>query len=48
VRARQAGAQVILQLTGKSDMDLEVWTAEKERSYFRDVFGRDLVVKPAN
>jgi exopolyphosphatase / guanosine-5'-triphosphate,3'-diphosphate pyrophosphatase len=48
VRARQAGAQVILQLTGKSDMDLEVWTAEKERSYFRDVFGRDLVVKPAS
>ena len=47
VQAKQAGSQVMLQLLGKSDMDLEVWTAEKERSYFRDVFGRELVVKGA-
>ena len=45
VRARQRGAVVELELRGKSGMDLEVWAAEKERSYFRDVFGRDLVVR---
>jgi exopolyphosphatase/guanosine-5'-triphosphate,3'-diphosphate pyrophosphatase len=45
VRAKQEGAEVILELRGKSGMDLEVWAAEKERAYFRDVFGRDLVVR---
>ena len=45
LRARESGAEIVLHLIGKPDMDLEVWAAEKERSYFRDVFGRDLVVK---
>ena len=45
VRAREQGAEVVLELRGKSSMELEVWAAEKERSYFRDVFGRDLVVR---
>lgn len=47
VRSKEEGAEVILELRGKSGMDLEVWAAEKERSYFRDVFGRDLVVRAA-
>lgn len=47
VRAREKEAEVILELRGKSGMDLEVWAAEKERAYFRDVFGRDLLVKAA-
>jgi len=45
VRSREGGAEVTLELRGKSGMDLEVWAAEKERSYFRDVFGRDLIVR---
>ena len=45
LRVREVGAQVTLELRGKPGMDLEIWTAEKERGYFRDVFGRDLVVK---
>lgn len=48
VRAKQEGAQITLELRGKSGMDLEVWAAEKERAYFRDVFGRDLVVRAAS
>jgi len=47
LRAKEAGAEVMLELRGKPGMDLEVWTAEKERSYFRDVFGRDLLVRAA-
>jgi len=47
LRAKEAGAEVTLVLRGKPGMDLEVWTAEKERAYFRDVFGRDLVVRAA-
>jgi exopolyphosphatase/guanosine-5'-triphosphate,3'-diphosphate pyrophosphatase len=47
VRSQHAGPEVLLQLRGKADMDLEVWTAEKERAYFRDVFGRNLLVKAA-
>jgi exopolyphosphatase/guanosine-5'-triphosphate,3'-diphosphate pyrophosphatase len=47
LRTRESGAEVTIQLLGKPDMDLEVWAAEKERTYFRDVFGRDLVVKSA-
>lgn len=47
VRAKEEEAEVILELRGKSGMDLEVWAAEKERAYFRDVFGRDLLVRAA-
>ncbi len=45
VRAREKEAEVIVELRGKAGMDLEVWAAEKERAYFRDIFGRDLSVK---
>ena len=47
VRAKEQGAEVTLELRGKPGMDLEVWTAEKERAYFRDIFGRDLLVRSA-
>jgi exopolyphosphatase/guanosine-5'-triphosphate,3'-diphosphate pyrophosphatase len=45
VRAREQGPEIALELRGKPSMDLEVWAAEKERGYFRDVFGRNLVVR---
>jgi exopolyphosphatase/guanosine-5'-triphosphate,3'-diphosphate pyrophosphatase len=47
VRTREKEADVVLELRGKAGMDLEVWAAEKERAYFRDVFGRNLVVEAA-
>ncbi len=43
VKAR--GDQVRLQLKpARGGADLELWAVEKERGYFRDVFGRELVV----
>ena len=32
---------------GKSSVDLEVWAIEKDRPYFREVFGRELSVAAA-
>ena len=32
---------------GKTSVDLEVWAIEKDRSYFREVFGRELSVAAA-
>jgi hypothetical protein len=29
---------------GKAGVNLEVWATEKDRSYFREVFGRELSV----
>ncbi len=47
IRVRPRGAQVRLQVTAKrgTELDLEIWALEKERAYFRDVFGRELVVE---
>ena len=28
-----------------AELDLELWALEKERAYFREVFGRELVVE---
>jgi exopolyphosphatase / guanosine-5'-triphosphate,3'-diphosphate pyrophosphatase len=36
-----------LQLTSRRNADLEIWMLQKERAYFREVFGRDLVVTHA-
>jgi exopolyphosphatase/guanosine-5'-triphosphate,3'-diphosphate pyrophosphatase len=45
VRANVKGGKVSLRLsTGAEGADLEVWALEKEFSYFREVFGRDLGV----
>jgi exopolyphosphatase/guanosine-5'-triphosphate,3'-diphosphate pyrophosphatase len=40
------GGKVSMKLTprGKASVDLEVWSIEKDRSYFREVFGRELSV----
>jgi len=32
---------------GKASVDLEVWAIEKDGSYFREVFGRELSVAAA-
>ena len=40
--------QVIVNLkTARAGADLELWAAEKEKPYFREVFGRELVFKLA-
>jgi exopolyphosphatase/guanosine-5'-triphosphate,3'-diphosphate pyrophosphatase len=37
---------VSLKLASRGPAELEVWMLEKERPYFREVFGRDLIVAP--
>ena len=45
VAATIKGERVLLKLSGNKDlMDLEVWATEKEKSYFREVFGRELLL----
>jgi exopolyphosphatase/guanosine-5'-triphosphate,3'-diphosphate pyrophosphatase len=43
------GGRVAMKLTprGKVSLDLEVWSIEKDRDYFREVFGRELSVAAA-
>jgi exopolyphosphatase/guanosine-5'-triphosphate,3'-diphosphate pyrophosphatase len=43
------GGRVSMKLTprGKASVDLEVWSIEKDRFYFREVFGRELSVAAA-
>ena len=36
---------VVLDVTARSDMALEVWTVERKADLFREVFGRDVRVK---
>jgi exopolyphosphatase/guanosine-5'-triphosphate,3'-diphosphate pyrophosphatase len=38
--------KVSLKLASKRNRDLEVWMLQKERPYFREVLGRELVVAP--
>ena len=35
--------RVLLKLSARVDADLELWMLQKEKGYFREVFGRDLV-----
>ena len=44
VTAKVDGKKVSLKLVSKRNRELEVWMLQKERPYFREVFGRDLVV----
>jgi len=45
ITARIQDSNVWLRPVGKKDlMDLELWAAEKEKSYFREVFGRELLL----
>jgi exopolyphosphatase/guanosine-5'-triphosphate,3'-diphosphate pyrophosphatase len=44
VSARNGRVAMKLTPRGKASVDLEVWAIEKDRSYFREVFGRELSV----
>ncbi len=44
VSARSGKVSLKLAPRGKASVDLEVWAIEKDRSYFREVFGRELSV----
>jgi exopolyphosphatase/guanosine-5'-triphosphate,3'-diphosphate pyrophosphatase len=47
VSARNGRVAMKLIPRGKASVDLEVWSIEKDRSYFREVFGRELSVAAA-
>ena len=47
VSARNGKVSMKLTPRGKASVDLEVWAIEKDRSYFREVFGRELSVATA-
>jgi len=42
VHRRDGQVQLQLMTQGRSSADLELWAVEKERDYFREVFGREL------
>ena len=42
IRVRNGEVIVTLVAKGRSGVDLELWAVEKERGYFREVFGREL------
>jgi exopolyphosphatase/guanosine-5'-triphosphate,3'-diphosphate pyrophosphatase len=44
VSARNGRVAMKLTPRGKASVDLEVWAIEKDRTYFREVFGRELSV----
>ncbi len=46
VRAREHDGEVMLTIVrrGRASADLELWAVERERGYFREVFGRELSV----
>ena len=47
VSARSGRVSMKLTPRGKASVDLEVWSIEKDRDYFREVFGRELSVAAA-
>jgi exopolyphosphatase / guanosine-5'-triphosphate,3'-diphosphate pyrophosphatase len=47
VTARSGKVAMKLTPRGKASVDLEVWSIEKDRAYFREVFGRELSVAAA-
>ena len=42
ISARNGRVSIKLTARGKASVDLELWAIEKDRSYFREVFGREL------
>ena len=42
IRIQNGKVDLTLAATKKSGLDLELWAVEKERAYFREVFGREL------
>ena len=47
VSARNGKVSIALSPRGKASVELEVWAIEKDRAYFREVFGRELSVAAA-
>jgi exopolyphosphatase/guanosine-5'-triphosphate,3'-diphosphate pyrophosphatase len=45
--AARGGAVTLAVKAGRGGADLELWAGEKERAYFREVFGRELTFKLA-
>jgi exopolyphosphatase / guanosine-5'-triphosphate,3'-diphosphate pyrophosphatase len=43
VNVKVRGDRVALEIKAKAAADLELWALDKERDYFREVFGRELV-----
>jgi exopolyphosphatase/guanosine-5'-triphosphate,3'-diphosphate pyrophosphatase len=41
-RLRDGGVQIELYPGPRASVDLELWALEKEKDYFREVFGREL------
>ena len=42
ISARRGSVSMKLTPRGKASVELELWAIEKDRSYFREVFGREL------
>ena len=42
VRVHEGEVRFTLVTKQRSSVDLELWAVEKERNYFREVFGREL------
>ena len=42
VQIRQGGVRLVLQAKPRASVDLELWAVEKEKGYFREIFGREL------
>jgi exopolyphosphatase/guanosine-5'-triphosphate,3'-diphosphate pyrophosphatase len=42
VQLQSGEAKLALVAKGRAGVDLELWAVEKEKSYFREVFGREL------
>lgn len=47
VSVRNGRVAITLTRRGNASIDLEIWTIEKDRAYFREVFGRELSVAAA-
>ena len=47
VRVRNAEVEITMLPKPRASVDLELWAVEKERSYFREIFGRELSVAAA-
>jgi exopolyphosphatase/guanosine-5'-triphosphate,3'-diphosphate pyrophosphatase len=44
VMVRRSGSTIKLQLRARRSAELELWALDKERNFFREVFGYDLIV----
>jgi hypothetical protein len=43
VQVRDGEVSLALMAKGRVGLDLELWAVEKEKNYFRQTFGRELV-----